>query len=184
MKALILLPCLLTLNTLASPECERHIREVEYSQARDRRVPFTQVCSSGLHEAWKDEAGTIWGAMVLNSPQSERFCPHAEPGEPCRMNQMEAMEYCEQIGARLPEEEDFERLRSYLGATEESSHGYRDQVLPDLRSESGDGYRFWAMPEYPLFIFRPYYFDTTDGELRTAFYRRTEEHEVRCIRRR
>jgi len=80
-----------------------------------------------LGEAWKDESGMIWGDVVRNSDLSFRYLDHEQ-----------ATDYCRKIGAILPSENDFTRLREYMGANSGIYEGYTPQVLPNLFRKDGN----------------------------------------------
>lgn len=80
-----------------------------------------EYSNEDLGEAWRDPSGMIWGDIVRY-----RDGKIAEPDKP------EAVRLCKEAGGELPTAEDFERLRSYFGATVESEKGFAPQVLPNF----------------------------------------------------
>lgn len=80
-----------------------------------------------LGEAWRDESGMIWGDILKNADHSIRY-----------LNQDTATDYCKSIGAILPSEGDFNRLREYMGAKSGIYEGYTPQVLPNLVRNTGN----------------------------------------------
>ncbi len=89
-----------------------------------------------LGEAWRDESGMIWGDILKNTDQSIRYLNHEE-----------ATVACKKIGAILPTESDFTRLRIYMGAQSDLYEGYTPQVLPNLYRKQGEKILsnfFWA----------------------------------------
>ncbi len=90
---------------------------LEETKVTENGHVFTRDYSNPkLGEAWKDEYGTIWG----NQPKS------------LMLSHKEATEYCKSIGARLPSDEEFSRLYSYM--LEKGSFKYKPQpeILPNL----------------------------------------------------
>lgn len=145
---------------------------------------FTQDHSlPALGDAWRDESGMIWGDIVWGDDGLELF-----------MDQYQAEKYCQNIGAELPSRGDFARLRSYMGATEDSSTGYSPQILPHLSLGPSveEAYRFWTSSidpfnDDPYFLspYDAYFFDGLYGAF-GADARNDNDHFgylVRCVRR-
>jgi hypothetical protein len=84
------------------------------------------VSLPALGEAWRDESAMIWGDILMNPDDSIRYLNHEE-----------ADEYSKKIGAQLPSEGDFTRLREYMGAKSGIYEGYTPQVLPHLVRNQG-----------------------------------------------
>lgn len=104
-------------------------KKIEHIFILDQSMPV-------LGEAWKDETAMIWGDIIRNADNSIRYFNHKE-----------AILYCEKLGAKLPSEEDFSRLREYMGAKPDLYEGYTPQVLPNLFRKNGDKILsnfFWA----------------------------------------
>ncbi|MBI2520367.1 MAG: hypothetical protein HYV97_08110 [Bdellovibrio sp.] len=74
-----------------------------------------------LGEAMIDPSGMIWGDVARNPDGSYQL-----------MNRVEAFNYCAGLKTSVPNEADYRRLRSYMGATLQSNAGYVPQVLPRL----------------------------------------------------
>lgn len=119
-----------------------------------------------LNEAWRDSHSVIWGDIVKKTD-----------GTVHEMSSYDAADYCASIGARLPSDSDFVRLREYMGARGEPGHpsrGYSPQILPNL-----SGYRFWSSsprdgPEGTII-----YFDGSTSSF--DFHFPSLKHAVRCI---
>jgi hypothetical protein len=134
----------------------------------------------GPGTALRDESGVTWTDVARNDDLHHTVR---------RMNQYEATEYCHGIGAELPSREDFERLRSYMGASADSPVNYVPQVLPSLyHNVDGrpEGYVFWSTwvmnPDYPdrAYLFNGFYGDFRQN-VRVYSYR---DVAVRCVLRR
>ncbi len=145
-------------------ELERRVRELEAQfaglsdgsgNAETRRTTtgavFTRVTRSGFGESWRDPSGMIWGDIAQNANGWARS-----------MDQYQATEYCQSLGAQLPSRADFARLRGYMGATtatsENAGTGYTPQVLPHLtRQVDGRPWSnfFWSSfhPDYSGFAY-------------------------------
>jgi len=125
---------------------------------QDRSLP-------ALGDAWRDESGVIWGDVVWSSDgQSIEYMHHY----------LQAQTYCQSLGAELPSEQDFERLRSYMGATRHSSKGYTPQVLPHLK-----GYDFWSSKTHGFLIHRAFGFSGSLGQMEVVD--RKNLQAVRCV---
>ena len=72
----------------------------------------------------------------------------------------QAKEFCESLGLDLPENEDFERLRSFMGSEPGTHTGFKSQVLPDLK-----GRWFWSSSVHPTGPDYAYYFDGYYGDI-------------------
>ena len=149
-------------------ELERRVRELEAQIAgltgesrnvETRRTTtgavFTRVERQGFGESWRDPGGMIWGDIARNANGSTRH-----------MDQYQATEYCQSLGAQLPSREDFVRLREYMGARSGTYEGYSPQVIPNLtRNEGGGTYSnyFWSSSVPPDVSDYGYHFHGRDG---------------------
>lgn len=159
------------------------IREIEGAAGTRRTTSghvFTRDHSlAALGDAWRDESGMIWGDIARNDDGSIHYMKHYQ-----------AVEYCQNIRAELPSRADFERLRSYMGATEDSSNGYTPQALPNLyRMVNGrpQSYYFWSSSVLLDASYAPsydaYFFDGRDGVIDYASRDYGDDGAVRCVRR-
>lgn len=111
-----------------------------------------------LGEAWMDPSGRTWGDAVRN-----------EKGEPKRMTQDEAIEYCKSIDARLPSKRDFETLHYY-------SRGF--SILP----EQGDAYWTSTIVRRPILgLGSPLGFVAFAGGETINSYSSDSRMSVRCV---
>jgi hypothetical protein len=153
-------------------QIESRIRELQNGDEQMTRTTitgavFTKITDREHFEgAWQDQSGMIWGNTVKNANGSDRG-----------MNQIQATEYCQSIGAQLPSREDFARLREYMGAQSGTyRRGYLPQILPGL----ADNW-YWSSSFFPsdsnyAFIFVGYDGDIHDGN-------RLNFSAVRCVTR-
>lgn len=158
------IPALSTANE-CPPETRtsRDANSVEHIFIRDCSIP-------NLGEAWRDESGMIWGdyaGMIA-------------------MNQLGAVKYCNDIGAKLPSKKDFIRLREYMGAKKGTYVGYTPQVLPNLNLGGHDRY-FWTSTLAPYISEDAVYFvgDSTGGFIPRGTFStssmRSSAYAVRCV---
>jgi len=137
-----------------------------------------------LNEAWRDPKGLIWGDIVKNEDGSIRYMVQSSEymkkiGRPLPDGQLGAEEYCKSIGARLPTQEEFTRLREYMGARSGTHEGYShhdDKILPNL-----NGHWFWSSSVYPSNTDYAYGFSGTDGYIVYYYYRYYNGGAVRCV---
>jgi hypothetical protein len=113
---MLLLLWVLTLNLSAKaqegPEVEvRSVVDVHGHVREYRRV----LDRPELHEAWRDSQGLIWGGMAVKGDQ---HCPQFEENsrEPCLMSFNEAVRYCRERSARLPNMAEWGRIAVQMGA--------------------------------------------------------------------
>lgn len=111
---------------------------------------------TALGKAWADPSGLIWGDKTLNY-----------------MTQRMAEDYCRSIGAELPTEEDFRKLREYLGAEPGTRNGYVRQILPNLNDI------FWSSSAPDRSDGAAYYFDGANGDIVKGFV--VCNYAVRCV---
>lgn len=169
--AFLILGILICGRVSAEPETRTTTTGAVYT--RDESMP-------ALGEAWRDESGMIWGDIVKD-----------RDGNVLPMNQYEAEEYCEKIGAELPTRDDFVRLRKSMGATSNDSamesDGYSPQVLPHL----GLDWWYWSSSIYDPFDppFAAYGFFSFSGVI--SYAGRDKRHSystavyvARCVGRR
>jgi hypothetical protein len=90
------------------------------------------------------------------------------------MNQYQATEYCQSIGAQLPSREDFTRLREYMGAQSGTYRGYTPQILPGL----ADNW-YWSSSVHPDYSYYAYDFSGNYGDV--GFDYRSFYDAVRCV---
>ena len=170
-------------------ELEREVRELREriavlagggGTAETRRTTtgavFTRVEREGFGEAWRDPSGMIWGDIAKNADGSIRH-----------MDQYQATEYCQSLGAQLPSREDFVRLREYMGARSGTYEGYSPQVIPNLtRNEGGRTYSnyFWSSSVPPDVSDYGYHFHGRDGDIGYAARYYDDDGAVRCAARR
>ncbi len=102
-----------------------HVFVRDYSQPR-------------LGKAWLDENGVIWGYPVVGSDG------YLKP-----MSWKAATAYCRSIGAELPSESDYKRLRKYMGAEMNSSKGFTPEILAGLELNSVITW-YWTSSYHPL----------------------------------
>ena len=133
---------------------------LSYKFIKDTSIP-------NLGEAWKDPSGMIWGDIAKNADGSIRY-----------INQINADKYCKSINANLPSDEDFIRLREYLGAVpnSERADGYTPQVLPNLIDNN-----FWASPVVTDPRTLAYVFKGSSGILGYVFHGPDDVSSVRCV---
>jgi hypothetical protein len=108
-----------------------------------------------LGEAWIDESGMLWGDVIKNIDGSIRYLNHEE-----------ASEYCKNLGTILPSEDDYIRLRIYMGAKSDLYEGYKPQVLPNLlRVVNGKEFSnfFWTSTTQLLHYHLAYVFGSKIG---------------------
>ena len=170
-------------------ELEREVRELREriavlagggGTAETRRTTtgavFTRVEREGFGEAWRDPSGMIWGDIAKNADGSIRH-----------MDQYQATEYCQSLGAQLPSREDFVRLREYMGARSGTYEGYSPQVIPNLtRNEGGRTYSnyFWSSSVHPGASGLAYVFDGRRGGIYDDDRAPSDDGAVRCAARR
>ena len=118
--------------------------------------------------AWQDPSGMVW----YNTSDVPKSFDAANAD-------------CEAKGLSLPHLRDFERLRSYMGASEYSHHGFSQQILPYL------GNKFWsssicnAVSFYPptyvpgIRLAYAYGFDGSSGII--SPFRRSDPLFFRCM---
>jgi len=136
-----------------------------------------------LNEAWRDPKGLIWGDIVKNEDGSIRYMVQSSEymkkiGRPLPDGQLGAEEYCKSIGARLPTQEEFTRLREYMGARSGTHEGYShhdDKILPNL-----NGHWFWSSSVDPYVTGFAYDFNGTVGYVGFD-YRDNYDDAVRCV---
>lgn len=96
-----------------------------------RRVTWTRIFPSELKqlgvnperfgEAWMDESGVIWG-------DTHKFFEHYQDN--FHFSYTTASSTCKEIGARLPTEQEFERLAEFM---KDEDGKFKVQVLPNLK---------------------------------------------------
>ena len=87
-----------------------------------------------------------------------------------------AKEFCQGQGLDLPEEEDFDHLRRFMGSRPGTNKGFKSQVLPDLV-----GRLFWSLSLHRADPGYAYVFYGDGGYIYE--HGRDNNYSVRCVSR-